>query len=170
MKQRHKFYTSAIAERKKVENLKIIDINDIVNDLVSKIKGRFYRFTFICGIGSRQLRGFPRDIRIRKYKQQLQDVVDWIIALISSYCGIKYRFYMRQPKPMIETKLAQMLDKNPKLLQHFQYMQEPIIRQITLKYWVQEYIEEEKHISFALFGDYINTEPHETLLDLKNTV
>ena len=46
---------------------------------------------------------------------------------------------------MTETKLIEMLDKNPNLLQHFPNMREPLIRRIKLKYWGTEYINSDNH-------------------------
>ena len=79
----HISYSYAIVERKKVENLKIIDIDDNVSDLVWKFTERFYRFTYLSGICSREIRSFPRDLLIRKYYYHLHDVVDMIITFIS---------------------------------------------------------------------------------------
>ena len=93
-----------------------------------------------------------------------------VITFISRYDGMKYHFYMKQPRQMIETKLIQMLDKNPKLLHQFPHMPESIIRRITLKYWGQKFIDDENREAVAIYVHYRKDEPHETPLNLKNIV
>ena len=114
----------------------------------------FYRFTYLCRIGSREIRGFPRDILNKKYKYHLHDVVYMVITFISCYDRMKYHFYMKQPRQMIETKLIQMLDKNPKILHQFPHMPEPIIRRITFKYWGQKFIDDANREAVAIYVNY----------------
>ena len=90
-------------------------------------------------------------------------MVDLRTTLISSYTSMKFLYYMQQPKQMIEHKVIQLLHKNPILLQQFQSMPEPVTRQIILKYWGKPNKE-----PVALFEDYMETEPNEIPLKMKN--
>ena len=163
LKHKHDDYSHFIVERKKVEKVKIVDIDDIVYDLVKEFNERFYTFVYRCTKDGHGIRGFPKDILIRKFKYRLQDIVDLNITILSSFLSMKNSFYRQQPRSMLENKIIQLVDKNLNLLHYLPSKAVPVIRRFELKYWCQPYKN-----SYALFVVYIETEPHEKPLDLGN--
>ena len=108
-----------------VKNIKINTINKIINNYILEHKKKFIRFKLDCRIDSTIEKS-------NKYNK-----VDLYITFYSEKKDVTHNYYLKFPKPMIETKMLQILDKNPLLIKSLgDYLDpSPLIDLVIFKYW-----------------------------------
>ena len=79
---------------------------------------------------------------IKKHNCKQDDDVCLEIRFITDLNYASYNHYFQLPKPMIERKLCQIIDRRPNLIKVLNKMPEPYKRQILTKHWCfqNEYI------------------------------
>ena len=107
-----------------VKNIKINTINKIINNYILEHKKKFKRFKLDCRIDSTIEKS-------NKYNK-----VDLYITFYSEKKDVTHNYYLKFPKPMIETKILQILDKNPLLIKSLgDYLDpSPLIDLVIFKY------------------------------------
>ena len=108
-----------------VKNIKINTINKIINNYILEHKKKFIRFKIDCRIDSTIEKS-------NKYNK-----VDFYITFYSEKKDVTHNYYLKFPKPMIETKMLQILDKNPLLIKSLgAYLDSnPLVDLVIFKYW-----------------------------------
>ena len=108
-----------------VKNIRINNINKTIkNHILEHIK-KFLRFKFNCKIDGM----IDKHSKIKK--------VNLYITVYSEKEDLTHNYYLKFPKPMIETKMLKILDKNPLLIKSLgAYLDSnPLINLIIFKYW-----------------------------------
>ena len=108
-----------------VKNIRINNINKTIKNHILEHKKKIIRFKFDCKI----------DRMIDKYSKN--NKVNLYITFYSEKEDLTYNHYLKFRKPMIETKMLQILDKNPLLIKSLGAYLDPIplIKFIIYKYW-----------------------------------
>ena len=108
-----------------VKNIKINTINKIINNYILEHKKKFIRFKLDCRIDSTIEKS-------NKYNK-----VDLYIIFYSEKKYLTHNYYLKFPRPMIETKMLKILDKNPLLIKSLgAYVDpNPLIDLVIFKYW-----------------------------------
>ena len=57
------------------------------------------------------------------------------IVFITDLESATYNHYFQLPKPMIENKICQIIDRNPNLIKILDHMPKPYRRHIIIKHW-----------------------------------
>ena len=108
-----------------VKNISINNINKTIKNHILEHKKKFVRFKFDCKI----------DGMIDKYSKN--NKVNLYITFYSEKEDLTYNYYLKFPKPMIETKMLKILDTNPLLIKSLgAYLKPyPLIKLIIFKHW-----------------------------------
>ena len=107
-----------------VKNIRI-SIKNKQKNYILEHKKKFIRFKFDCRI----------DGMIVKYSKN--NKVNLYITFHSQKEDLTHKYYLKFPKPMIETKMLKVLDKNTLLIKSLgAYLDpNPLINLIIFKYW-----------------------------------
>ena len=108
-----------------VKNIRINNINKTIKNQILEHKKKLIRFKFNCKI----------DGMIDKYSKNNKE--NLYITFYSEKEDLTQNHYLNFPKPIIETKMLKVLDKNPLLIKSLGAYLDPIplIRFIIFKYW-----------------------------------
>ena len=108
-----------------VKNIKINTINKIINNYFLKHKKKVIRSKIDCRIDSTIEKS-------NKYNK-----VDLYITLYSEKKDVTHNYYLKFPKPMIETKMLQISDKNRLFIKSLgAYLDSnPLVDLVIFKYW-----------------------------------
>ena len=79
---------------------------------------------------------------IRRYNCRQNDLVYIEIIFITDLESALYNHYFQLPKPMIERKICQIIDRNPNLIKILDHVPEPYKRHIVIKHWGIRYDDE----------------------------
>ena len=108
-----------------VKNIRNNILNKTIKNYILEHKKKFIRFKFDCRI----------DGMIVKYSKK--NKVNIYITCYSEKEDLTHNYYLKFPKPMTETKLLKILDKNPLLIKSLgAYLDpNPLINLIIFKFW-----------------------------------
>ena len=108
-----------------VKNIRLNIINKTIKNHVLEHKKKYIRFIFNCKI----------DGMIDKNSKN--NKVNLYITFYSEKEDLPHNHYLKFPKPMIETKMLKILDKNLLLIKSLEAYLNPIplLNFIILKYW-----------------------------------
>ena len=87
-----------------VENISINNMNKTINNYILEHKKKFIRYKFDCKIDG-MTGNYSKNKKVNLY-----------ITFYSEKEDLTHNYYLKSPKPMIETKMFQILDKNPLLI------------------------------------------------------
>ena len=73
---KHVELSNCVVNRYNVDNNKVEDTNNILNEHINDYKKKFVKFKFICKISSIIIRDYPKHILIKKYKFKLSDTIN----------------------------------------------------------------------------------------------
>ena len=108
-----------------VKNIRINSINKTINNYILEHKKKFTTFKFDCKIDG-MIIGYSKNIKVNLY-----------ITFYSEKEDLTLNYYLKFPKPMIETKMLKILDENPSPIKSLGACLDPIplINLIIFKYW-----------------------------------
>ena len=108
-----------------VKKIRINIINKTINNYTLEHKKKFIRFKFDCKIGG----------MMDKYSKN--NKVNLYITFYSEKKDLTHNYCLKFPKPMIETKMLKIFDKNPLLIKFLGAYLDPIpLKNLNIfKYW-----------------------------------
>ena len=108
-----------------VENINNININKTIENYNLEHKKKFIRFKFECRIDS-VIDEFNKNNKVNLYT-----------IFYSHKEDVTLNYYLRCPKPMIETKMLKISEANPMLIKSLgRYLYPiPLIEFVIFKYW-----------------------------------
>ena len=72
---------------------------------------------------------------IKRYNCRQDDLVTIEIIFITDLESATYSHYFQLPKPMLERKICQIIDRNPNSIKTLNNMPKPYKRHIIIKHW-----------------------------------
>ena len=124
------------------------EIDNIINKHIYDYKKKFRNFDCWCIIQNGYFceknkviwKIVPDIIKIqekiiRRYNCRQNDLVHIEITFITDLKSATYNHYFQLPKPMIERKICQIIDRNPNLIKILDHMPDPYKRHIIIKHW-----------------------------------
>ena len=130
-------------------DIPVIEIDNVLNKHICNYNKKFRNFDCWCIIQNDYfceknilIRKIVPDIvkiqaeKIRRNKCRLNDLVYMELVFITDLESATYNHYFQLPKPMIERKMCQTIDRNPKLIKILDHMPKPYKRHIIIKHWV----------------------------------
>ena len=108
-----------------VKNIRLNNINKTINNLILEHKKKFLKFKFDCRIDS-VIEKFDKNIKVNLH-----------IIFYSEKKDVTHNYYLKCPKPMVETHMLKILDINPSLIKSVGGYLEliPPLERIIYKYW-----------------------------------
>ena len=141
-----------------VENIRLNNINKTINNHILEHKKKFIRFKFDCRIDS-VIEKFNKNNKVNLY-----------ITFYSEKKDVTHNYYLKCPKPMIETHVLKILDVNPLLIKSLgRYLELiPPLERIIYKYWGRiDFINIKKKLVFdRIWYDINPKQPSRELLEL----
>ena len=129
-------------------DIPVIEIDTVLNKHICDYNKKFHNFDCWCILQNEYfcekinlIRKFVPDIVkiqaeiIRRYKCRLNDLVYMEIVFITDLESATYNHYFQLPKPMIERKIYQIIDRNPNLIKILDHLPKPYKRHIIIKHW-----------------------------------
>ena len=136
-------------------DIPVKEIDNVLNKHVCDYNKKFHNFDCWCIIQNdyfceknNLIRRIVPDIVkiqakiIRRYKCRLIHLVYMEIVFITDLESATYNHYFQLPKPMIEHKLCQIIDRNPILIKILDHMPKPYKKHIIIKHWGMRYDDE----------------------------
>ena len=81
------------------------------------------------------------------------------IIFITDLKSATYNHYFQLPKPMIERKICQIIDRNPNLIKTLDCMPEPYKKQIVIKHWGIQH-DDNENVYIVLPENWMDLEPN----------
>ena len=97
---------------------------------------------------------------IRRYKCRQNDSVYIEIIFITELKSATYKHYFQLPKPMIERKICQIIDRNPNLRKILDHMPDLFKRHIIIKHWGVRYGDDTGKIYTLVPDNWMDLEPN----------
>ena len=101
-----------------------------------------------------------REEIIRRYKCRQNDLVYIEINFITDLKSATYNHYFQLPKPMIERKMCQIIDRNPNLIKTLDHMPKPYKKHIIIKHWGFRHIDDYGNIFVFVRNNWMDLEPN----------
>ena len=143
----HTHLSQCVVNRYYIDDVSVNEIDNTINKHIYDYKKKFHKFNcwciikdeYFCEKINMQLVDAP-NIKIqndiiyrRKYNQK--DLVNVEIMFVTDLKSATYNYYFQLPKPMIERKLCQIIDRNPNLVKVLDHMPDPYKKHIIMKHW-----------------------------------
>ena len=151
----HTHLSSSVVNKYYIVDVPVIEIDNVKNKHIYDYRKKFRNFDCWCIIQNKYCREknrviwhFVPDIIkiqekiIKRYDCEQDDLVYIEIVFISDLKSATYNHYFQLPKPMIERKMCQIIDRNPNLIKRLVHMPEPYKRHIIIKHWGMQYDDE----------------------------
>ena len=107
----------------KKENILVNEIDNTLSNIIEEYKRKFHSFLIICKINNKKIMGFPKRILLKNYDKD--DVINVEFNFHSNRNDMSFKYYISQPKAMLETMLIKNLDKYPEKLKILEYSKAP---------------------------------------------
>ena len=130
-----------------ISDLPLNEIDDVIKRHIYDYKKIFQNFDCWCVIQNEYFREKNRVIWkivpdmiviqeeiIRRYKCRQNDLVYIEIIFITDLKSATYNHYFQLPKPMIERKMCQIIDRNPNSIKTLDHMPKPYKNHIIIKH------------------------------------
>ena len=154
-------------------DVSVIAIDNIINKHIRDYKQKFREFDCWCIIQNISFTEkykivgthVPEIIKIqekiiRRYNCNHNDLVYIEIIFITNLESATYNHHFHLPKPMIERKICQIIDRNPNLIKTLDNMPEPYKRHIIIKHWGIRHEHNGKIICVTVPYNWMNLEPN----------
>ena len=138
-----------------IVNVPVIEIDNVINKHIYDYNKIFFNFDCWCIIQNGYFcekiklvwKIVPDIIKIqekmlRRYNCRQNDLVYTDTIFITDLESATYNHYFQLPKPMIEHKICQTIDRSPNLIKILDHMPEPYKRHIIIKHWGIQYDDE----------------------------
>ena len=158
-----KFHTQlslSVVNKYSVVDVPVIEIDNVLNKYVCDYNKKFRIFDHLCIIQNEhfceRIRFAPdivvshgelikiQEEIIRRYKCRQDDLVYMEIIFITDLKSATYNHYFQLPRPMIERKICQIIDRNPNLIKILDHMPKSYKNHIIVKHWGIRYEDDEK--------------------------
>ena len=97
---------------------------------------------------------------LRRNKCRQDDLVCVEIVFVTDLKSATYNHYFQLPKPMIERKICQTIDRNPNLIKILDHMPEPYKRHIIIKHWGIRYEDDNEKLYIIVPNNWMDLEPN----------
>ena len=168
----HTQLSLSIVNKYFIVDVPVIEIDNVINKRVYDYNKNSYNFHCWCMIQNgyfcekiNLIQKFVPDIIkiqeeiIKRYKCRQDDLVYIEIIFTTDLKSATYNHYFQLPKPIIERKICQIIDRNPNLIKILDHMPEPYKRYIIIKHWGFQYDDNEK-IYIIVPVNWMDLEPN----------
>ena len=144
----HTRLSLSVINKKYIVEVPVIEIDNVLNKHICDYNKKFHKFDCWCIIQNgffcekiNLIRKFvPRNIKfqekiIKRYNCRQNDLVYIEIIFITNLEPATYNQYFQLPKPMIERKMCQIIDRNPNLIKILDRMPKPYKSHVVIKHW-----------------------------------
>ena len=156
-----------------ISDIPMNEIDNIINKHIYNYEKIFHIFDCWCIIQNEYFREKNRVIwhivpDIIKIQEKIirryncgQDVLVYIeIIFITALESATYSHYFNLPKPMIERKMCQIIDRNPKLIKTLDHMPKPYKKHVIIKHWGIRHIDDYGNIFVFVPDNWMDLEPN----------
>ena len=172
----HTQLSLSIVNKYTLNDVPVTEIDNVLNKYVCAYKKNFHIFHHLCIIQNEyfceRIRFAPDVVEnhgelikiqeeiIRRYKCKQDDLVYMKIIFITDLESATYNHYFQLPKPMIERKICQIIDRNLNLIKTLDCMPEPYKRHIIIKHWSIRYEDDYGNVYMDIPDNWTDLEPN----------
>ena len=144
----HKQLSLSVVNKYYIPNVSVIEIDNVINKHIYDYIKKFHTLSCWCKIQNDYFceknkviwDSLPHAIKIKeklikRYNCRQNDLVNIEIIFITDLQSATYSHYFQLPRPMIERKICQIIDRNPNLIKRLDNMPNPYKRHIIIKHW-----------------------------------
>ena len=143
----HMQLSMSVVNKYYISNVPVSEINNVINKHIYDYNKKFLNFMCWCKI---QNDYFCEKINMKwidtlniKIQNEIisrrncnqSDLISIEIIFITNSDHATYNHYFQLPRPMIERKICQIIDRNPNLIKVLNHMPNPYKRHINFKHW-----------------------------------
>ena len=107
----------------KKENIFVNEIDNTLFKIAKKHERKFHCFLTVCKINNKKIFGYPKRVLIKNYDKD--EILNIEFNFYSNREGMSFKYYILQPKPMLETLMIKILDKYREKLKILGYTKAP---------------------------------------------
>ena len=149
----------------KTENILVNEINSTLSNIVKKHKRKFHSFYIVSKIINKKIIGYPKRVLLKYYDKN--EMINDEFIFYSNIEDTSFKYYISQPKPMLETLMIKNLDKYPEKLKILEYSKAPYYEYLILKYYGFAIINHDNCLVYCVVVDWLDNSPKEPDDDLK---
>ena len=143
----HKQLSLSVVNKYYIPNVPVIGIDNVINKHIYDYNKKFLDFVCWFKIQNEYFCEKNKVIweivsdtmkiqeKIKRYNCRQNDLVYIEIIFITDLESTTYNHYFQLPKPIIERKICQIIDRNPNLIKTSDHMPKPYKRHNIIKHW-----------------------------------
>ena len=143
----------------KKENIVINEIDNTLSDIIEEHKRKFRSFLIVCKYNNKKIMGYPKRVLLKYYDKN--EMINVEFNFHSNREDMSFKYYITQPKSLLETMLIKNLDKYPEKLKILAYSKAPYYEYLILKYYGFGVITHDNRLVFCVRDDWLNNKPRE---------